>query len=366
MFTESDLRELIEYRSPEPVLSIYLNTEPSKGNADVYKLRLRNLLKEIELTEDKNVIETYFNHQFDWSGRSVAIFSCAPQDFFRAYSLALPLHDRIATSDRPSIKPLANLLENYGGYGVILADKQGARLFYFHMGKLVEQEGWIGETVKHIKRGGASTVLGRRGGTSEHIESVDEIIERNKREIVDFAVHFFEEKHIRRVLLGGTDDNIALLRSMLPKAWQSLIVGTFPMSMTASHTEVMARAMEIGLDAERKREAGLVENLVTASAKGGTAVTGLAGALDASLQGRVQTLVVSDGFHIPGYRCTSCNHIALNNTLTCQLCNGKVSPVDDVVDLAIGAVLTHKGEVEVIQTSLAFEKAGNIGAYLRY
>ena len=35
MLTERDLRELLELKPQHPVLSIYLNTEPSQGNADV-------------------------------------------------------------------------------------------------------------------------------------------------------------------------------------------------------------------------------------------------------------------------------------------------------------------------------------------
>jgi hypothetical protein len=61
MFTESDLRELVEFTAPDPVLSVYLNTEPSAGNADAYRLRLRNMLKDIKLPEDVEAIERYFH-----------------------------------------------------------------------------------------------------------------------------------------------------------------------------------------------------------------------------------------------------------------------------------------------------------------
>ncbi len=366
MFTESDLRELLDLKSAEPVLSLYLNTEPSKGNADVYKLRLRNLLKNIDLNEDKRAVENYFNHEYNWAGRSVAVFSCAAQGFFRVFPLALPLRDRAVASDRPSINPLANLWENYGGYAVILVDKQGARLFFFHLGELIEQEGWLGETVKHTKRGGASSFPGRRGGVAGRTDYVDELVGRNMREIVQFAVSFFEEKHIRRILLGGTEENIALLRNMLPKAWQSLIIGTFPMSMTASHAEVLDRALEIGNRAEHGREAHLIEDLITLSAKGGAAVTGLENTLNAAMQGRIQMLIAGDGYQASGYRCPSCNILLAKETKSCPVCSGKVETVADVVEYAIGNVLLQKGDVEIVLAHPYLEKAGNIGAFLRY
>ena len=127
MFTENDLRELSEFKSLDSVLSIYLNTEPSKGNADAYKLRLRNMLKKINLSEDVEAVEKYFNHEYDWSGLSIAIFSCQKENIFKAIPLTIPVRDQVHVGDHFSLKPLANILDNYAGYGVILVDKQGAR-----------------------------------------------------------------------------------------------------------------------------------------------------------------------------------------------------------------------------------------------
>ena len=74
---------------------------------------------------------------------------------------------------------------------------------------------------------------------------VEEVAERNMREAANFTVHFFAEKDVRRVLIGGTDDNIAHFRTLLPKALQSLVVGTFAMSMTMSHADVMQKVLHL-------------------------------------------------------------------------------------------------------------------------
>ena len=41
MLSENDLRELAEFNAQAPVLSLYLNTDPSMGNADAHKKRAR-------------------------------------------------------------------------------------------------------------------------------------------------------------------------------------------------------------------------------------------------------------------------------------------------------------------------------------
>lgn len=365
MLSENDLRELLDFNSSQPVLSIYLNTDPSEGNADTHKRRLRSMIKEINLADDIAEIEQFFDHEYNWSGRGVAVFSCSPEKFFRAYPLAVPVRNLVHISDRPSVRPLAALMDNYGGYGVVLVDKQGARLFHFHMGDLREQEGVLGESVKRTKHGvGSSAVPGRRGETGA-TRSVDEVVDRNMKDAVDFAVHFFEANHIRRILIGGTEENVKLFCNLLPKAWQSLVMGTFPMSMTASLNEVRTRALELGMQAEMEREKRMVGRMITQAAKGGLAVVGLDDTLAALNEGRIQILMVSEGFRKNAYRCKSTGWLT---TKPEEICSGEddIEKVYDVVDYAINQVMRSGGDVEVVMSSPELEKAGSIGAFLRY
>jgi len=366
MLTESNLRELLEFSAPVPVLSVYLNTVPAEGNADASKLRLRNMLKQVNLPQDTDAVERFFDHGYDWSGRGVAVFSCAQQSFFRTYSLAAPLPSAVYVSDRPAVKPLADVLDAYGGYGVVLIDKQGARLFFFHLGELREQEGVLGETVKHTKRGGASAMPGRRGGVAGTTNYQDEVIDRNMKDSVDFAIRFFEENHVRRILIGGTDENVALFRGLLPKAWHSLVVGSFPMSMTTSHAEVMTRAMQVGKEAEQLRETHLVDMVITTAAKAGSGVVGLDATLEAVHNGRVQTLLICEDFHHPGYRCKSCGALTTRKAKACVLCGGVYETIPDAVELVVQEVMLHGGIVEVVHAAPALVDSGRIGAVLRY
>ncbi|UCH59819.1 MAG: hypothetical protein JSV61_16625 [Anaerolineales bacterium] len=366
MFTRKDLQELLEYKAPTSMLSVYLNTEPVEGGAETHRLRLRSLLKEVALHEDIQVIERFFDHEFDWSGRSAAVFSCAQDDYFQAYSIQIPVRSRVRVGERPHVKPLVDMLDSYGGYGVALVDKQGARLFYFHMGELREQEGIMGESVRRTKRGGGSAAQGRRGGAAGQTNHVEEVAERNIKEAVDFSARFFAENNVRRILLGGTEDNLAIFRAQLPKAWQSLVVGSFPMSMTATHNEVLERAMQVGRDAERKREIKLVEAAITGAAKGRGGVIRLDDTLSAVHEGRVHTLLILDGFRAPGRRCQGCGYVTTQSMEACVFCGNKFEQIPDAVEMAVRKVMQTGGEVEVLHDDQVLSKHGNIGALLRY
>lgn len=366
MLTDKDLQELLSFQSSRPVLSIYLNTNPSEGSADTYKLALRNMLKTVDLPDDVAVINKYFSRQFDWAGKSIVVFSCAPEGFFRAFPLAIPVRSRLRTSNSPHVKPLADLLDFYGGYGVILIDKQGARAFHFHLGELVEQQGYVGEEIKHTKRGGASTVPGRMGGVAGRTNYVGELTERNMREIADFSSKFFADRNIRRILIGGTDENIALYRGMLSKSWQSLIVGTFPMSMTASVDEILERALQISRQAELKRDLQMVNIVLTNTAKKKGGVHHLDETLQAVHDGRVQILVVSEGFRAAGKQCTGCGFLTARAEEACPYCSQKFQNIPDAVELAVRRIMQQGGEVEFIHHEEALKELGGIGAILRY
>lgn len=366
MITETNLQELLGFKSKYPVLSLYLNTDPSQGNADGYQLNLRNMLKDVDLKEDVAAIEKYFARTFDWTGRSVAVFSCAPAGFFRAYPLAMTVPSRVRISDQPHVKPLAGLLDSFGAYGVVLVDKQGARLFYFHLGELLEQEGVMGEEVRHTKTGGASAFPGRRGGVAGQTHYEDEVADRNMKEIVSFATHFFKEYNVRRVAIGGSDDNVALFRSLLPKSWQSLVVGTFHMNMLAPTDEILARAMELGNQAEVKQEERLLNQVVTAAAKGKGGVIGLEGTLGAVREGRIQMLILQTGHRAAGYRCQGCNYLTSEKLASCPFCGSKFTHIPDAVEMAVHDVMHSGGDVEVLQHQHNIKGFENIGALLRY
>lgn len=368
MLASHDLDELLSFRPAAPVLSLYLDLDPSLMSTEAHKLTLRNLLKPFqdEAPADVETATRHFEHGFDRSGRSLVLFSCARQGFFKSYSLAVPVRSRARLLDRPYVKPLADLLGTYGHYGVALVDRQQVRLFHFHLGEVQEESGLEGDPIRHAKLGGGSQVAGRRGGVTRQKGSPAEVAERNLKEAALKAARFFDSHHIRRVLVGGTEENVARFLAQLPKAWQSLVVGTFAMDMTAAPHHVLARAMELGRQAQMARLEQLVETIVTAAAKGGEGVIRLDDTLEAVSGGRVQTLVVSEGFRAAGYRCRGCGYLTTQSLGQCPFCGDNFEQIEDAVELAIGRVMKDSGEVEILRDSDTLARAGQIGALLRY
>ena len=222
-----------------------------------------------------------------------------------------------------------------------------------------------GEEVKQTKRGGGNAMPGRMGGSGASA-NVENIIDHNIKEVIELAIAFFNQLHIRRILIGGTDDNIARFKEEMPKSWQSLVVGEFPMSMTASHQDVSEKVAEEALLVRKKSIESLVDQAFTLAAKGNAGVTGLIDTLNAIHEGRVKTLLVSENYEQTGYRCTGCGYLTIQQLEACPFCSGTFTTIEAAVELAAQEALRKNADVKVIRENEKLEQAGHIAAILRY
>jgi hypothetical protein len=369
MFGRKDLHELAEYSSDGVVLSLYLNTDPTQHATDEYKLALRQLLKQVEgqaAADDIAAIERFVDFEYDWKGRGIAIFSCAAEDYWQQYSLAVPVESRAIVSDKPFITPLASLWDTYSRFVVVMVDRQGARLLLFQMGELVAKEGMMGEEVRRFKKGRGSAATGRRGGaTGPSARREDEVATRNIKEAGELTMAFCETHRPRNILLAGTVSTLSQFKTNLPRVWADRVIGSFSADMTEGQNEIRDRAFAILEQVEAERKAALADAVITATAKGRNGVAGLGDTLNAVHEGRVQTLVVAQGYQAPGYRCQGCGYITGQSKKKCSFCGHETAEIRNAVEAAVSQVLGLGARVEIVRGHEGITQMG-IGALLRY
>jgi peptide chain release factor subunit 1 len=359
---ESQLQELASFESQTaPVLSLYLNTDLTQQPKEKCRLVLRELLERVRgsvSADDVARIERFFDQEYDWKARGVAIFSLAKEALWRTYPLAQPIASEVHTGTKVHLRPLSDFVDEYGRYAVVLVDREGARFFVVHLGRIEEKSEWFGEEVKRHKQGGASATRFQR--------RVDRQAGQNLRLAADATTRFCQENQCKRLVLAGSDETVAQFREMLPKALRKELVGTLGLDMEATVVEVRVRASELIRSVGQQRQQQLVTDLITATAKGGGAVTGVADTFYAAHEGRVHTLVVEKGFETEGYLCEGCGYLSPQQMAKCASCGGEPQRVTDAVNRIVGRVIEVGGKVEVVQGSEALAKAGHIGAVLRY
>jgi peptide subunit release factor 1 (eRF1) len=379
------IRKLAErpVRSNSPVLSVYLNLDPSSPTnlRGGYKLALEEMLKQIEtqLTDDNK--RRHFQEDTSWArkqaerrmlkGGSLVLFCDVSEDFYFQEDLSVRLANQIWFGDTPYTRPLMGVLNEYERYGVVLVDKEKARFFVVSAGSIQElDEAFQSPPVRHRRTAGldhmrSQMVLQRRAATWSgwFLKEVSEILH-------DIVQH----QEIDRIILGGQEDITAELYRLLPKAAAARVMDSVRIAITAKASEVLQISTPVLEKIEYQRERELVSDLITVAQKTQSkqekAVLGFDATLDAVNQARVYRLVYPTGQRIAGYQCPSCDVLMDQGpeNKKCPYCSQLLDEVDDLSWQASERVLAIGGKLEEISDSEArskLEAAGKIGAYLR-
>ncbi|HXF62611.1 MAG TPA: Vms1/Ankzf1 family peptidyl-tRNA hydrolase [Caldilineaceae bacterium] len=362
MFVDADVRQAIEFEadSQTPVLSIYLNVDPTRRSAEKYKLALRNLLNNAEgaASEDIKRMQNYLEMGYNRQGRGLVMFSCAARDFWWAKSYMVPVEDAVFVGRRPYVRQLARLMDTYERYGVIHVDQEGARLFLFNMGILEAAEGHLGEEVKLHKAGGwASQRYQRHEATVAH---------HNLQEAAELAEEFYRSADTRRLLLAGTEKNVARFKDLLSNRLRSMVVGRLSAGANATPAELSEKALKLAMQAAEQEANALADRVVTTVHKGGNAVAGLAETLTAVQDGRALHVVVLSGFARPAYRFVDSGYIVLDLGDDKELGSGRIQELPDAVESVLRRAMVQGIGVTILEQHAGLEKIGKIAALTRY
>lgn len=363
MLNEAALQELLEFQATDsaPVLSLYLNVDPHRRTSDSYRIALRHMLDSVSeqaQRKDRERIERYVDMEYDWQGRGLACFSCVTDGLWHNFPLMVPVEDTVFVGLRPYLKPLGDLLDTYARYGVVLVDREGAHIFLFHMGVLEGVSGVVGEDVKRHKQGGWAAARYQR--------HEDQAAYRNLKDAAEMTVEFVRNGECRRLILGGTDANVARFSALLPKDVRKAVLGSINVEMTAPPAVVGETSLALIRDAAAASKAELVDQLITAVAKSGPAVAGLKDTLTAVYAGRAHHLLLDNDFSAPAVRCDNCGYVDVEVQDTCPLCGSALRLLPDASDSLVRWAIGQGIELTTVADSPQLKEAGSIGALLRY
>jgi peptide chain release factor subunit 1 len=361
MLTEYDVRQAVEFESHDaPVLSVYLNVDPHRRTVEKYKLALRNLLDKAQDAdpEDLKRVQNYIEMGYNRQGRGVILFSCAKKDFWWAQNFAVPVEDTVFVSFRPYVRQLARLLDVYERCGVIHVDQEGARLYTFNLGVLEGADGYIGEEVKLHRSGGWANPRIQR----HELEQA----RKNLQDAAEVAEEFYRNIATRRLILAGTDKNVARFRDLLSNRLRAMVIGQISADANASPNDLRDKALELADKVEKRESAAIADRVVAGAQAGGNAVLGLADTLTAVQYGRASHVVALAAYAQPAYRFVDSGHIVLDLTEDADLQSGRVQNLPDAVESCLRRALAQNIGVTVLDEHAGLERVGKIGALTRY
>lgn len=371
-----DLRERMSAlarlgRATSPVVSVYLDTRwTDEHQRERVRVFLKNSLGDArtkagaDLRADLDWIEAEGERLVEQAVRpdvrGVAFFACKPLGLRELLLVRTPFPNTFAVGERPVLTPLAALAAATSPAVVVFVDGSHARLIPVDPGGQGEEV-----TLDHVvpgrhDRGGWALLAQSR--YQRHVEA-----HRDQHfEAVIEALHELPTQPDRlRIVLAGEDRMVAVFHSRLPTPLAARVAGTISAARyeTASTLADRATALLARLDASEQQR--IVDEILTEAAKGGHAVAGVEGTLQAVSRGAVRRLYLLRRFAEAGTACMTCAAVQPGEAGTCRACGGPTKQVrlsEEIVD----RVVTAGGELTVIDAHPALERAEGIAALLRF
>lgn len=373
---ESRIRDLAGFKGQNaPVTSMYLDVDGRRRiRAHDVEVALERLVRSprerhsdvndpdtghASVQADLTRMEAFVRAGVDRSHvRGLAIFACSAHDFWEVVELAVPVQDRLVVNHTPYVRGLEAVVARHERFAVLVADRQRARLFLFHQGELLDKQEQIELLPRHDDDGGQ---LGKDQVASHSAEAAH----RHLKSAAAAAFALYQDQGFDHLVLCGADDVTAEIERALHAYLRERITARVHLAGNASDEEIRLVAEEVEAEAEREREAGIVDRLRQAVGSAAGGVSGLAAVLEALVARRVETLLVSEGFEAPGWRCHSCDWVGVLGR-QCPLCGSEMDQVDDVVEEAVEDALAQACKVAICRENADLDVLGRIGALLRY
>jgi len=368
--TEDGIRELATYRPSKGVVtSCYLDVDgrrfPKRAE---YEQELDRLLRNAraaanghgrEVMKDLVAIERHVKEGLDRSRvRGVAMFSCAADGFWSALTLPVPVRSQLVIGHSPAVGQLEAALHHHEPIGVLLVDRQHARVLVFELGELTEDAELVAELLRDVDDKDEKA----RGDISSKAEDHDR---QHVRRAAAAAFGVFQRYPFEHLLVGAPPAQVGAVEDALHPYLKQRLRDRLPLSVTDPTEAIRDAAMAAEVELERRREQVLLDELRERLGRKDRAVAGLAPVLDALADRRVERLLVSGGYHEPGWSCAGCGALAKVGP-KCPRCGDPMREEQDVVAAAIDVALDASCRVDVCDRSADLDVLGRIGALLRF
>lgn len=357
------LAELLEFQTNgQPVLSVYLDTDPAHHAKDQVRLTLKQLLEKFDsatIQRDAARVTRFLASEYDWQSRGLAVF--ASGRFWRVLPVPYRLTNFATVADKPYVRPLIDFALNET-LGIVIVDRENARFFLLHLAEINEVARVWRATPSRHKQGGENTAARIQRHADTHIN-------QNLKHAATQMVELFTNEHCAHIMIGGQVEEAALFRAFLPKYWQNLIIGEFAIDIDATPAQIRTKVTDLIDAANRKEQIELVKTVAEAARKrtpGGA--LGLTDTLSALEEKRVLTLIISEDFRADGFQCENCGHLSAIELKACPMCGHPLVRINHVIDLAIRKAMEMDSTVIAAHGDAAarLKRMGGVGALFRY
>lgn len=260
----------------------------------------------------------------------------------------------------PYVRPLLEAFDDHERYGVVVVDKEHARIFTVFLGEIEEErEALAAAEVRHKDASGTD-----HWRSQMHFQRQDDMHVRWHLAQVAALLDDVARMHaFDRLVLAGPIEATSELGRLLSRPLADRVVATVRLPVDTPADEILARTVAVAAEAERATERTRVAQVLDRGARA------IEATLEALQEGRLGLLVYAEGFESRGAECPRCRALfAATSDSICGYCGERLLALDDVVGRALARVASSGAMWEKVHGDAAVRLtgAGGIGAVLRF
>jgi peptide chain release factor subunit 1 len=377
MISKTDIDALVERKAVpgSPVLSVYLDIDQSKS-ANLnrrFEAALKSLLDSLEaglsqerrehFQSDAEPIRQYVA-RLEPRAKGVILFSDRSEDFFWTRGIQVELRSRARWDDAPYLTPLLEIVDEHERYGVVLLDKESARLFTVFIGEIEEHaDAMAPAPTRRYKASGTDKMLSE----SRFQHKAEAHLHWHAKHVAELLEKLVDRYSFDRLLLGGPVEATSELQHLLSKRVRNRVAERLSVPIKANAQEVLKAALDTEERVERQLEIQIVEQLIVGDPHHPSTL-GLDLTVRAVCEERVWRLIYPSDFAAGGGQCSNCGMLFSRSQGSCEYCGAAIGPIGDLLEPMVERVLAQDGKIEKVAGAAArrLHEAGDIGAVLRF
>ena len=294
--------------------------------------------------------------------RGIALFARAgTEPFFLALQFRVPLPNWIAVDITPNIYHLVELKDTYHRYVVMISTEESVRILEVNLGA-VTAELWR-DRPELRKRVG-------REWTKNHYQSHRrERTQKFIKEKIKVLDKLMSAGGFAHLILAGNPRIAAQVSQQLPKHLAAKLIETVPASGGAKASDIVEATISAFVQEEENESRRAAEEVIRAVRTGGLATVGAGPTLEALQEGRVDMLVLAQGYKpTAGWQCTTCGRMRVETAkpVKCSQCDAGEFREFDVKEEMVRLAERDECDIEVVEESDSLMLHGGVGCSLQY
>lgn len=376
MITREELRQLaqVDCAGNSAVTFYFQPQTPQNKSHREEQIQVKDLVREALRAAEKNgnkaslradlrriqdlAEQLHGNH-----ARGKAVFACMEKGIWREFNLPKYLkRTQLYVADKFHLRPLAAVAAAAPRCCVTLVDRERARLFELRMDEIRE----LAEVVDPLPRAGRTD--GFAGYDAGHKQRhVENSAMRHFKNVAQRMQELQTANACDSFIVGCREDVWPQLETHLHTYVRQKMLGHFTIDPAiATPDQAREQARRILEERNASEREGLVREVLGGAQRNGRGKVGLRGVLEALERGEVQTLLFGEAFYAQGSECPNCGHLDSNIVDNCPACGQRINELQDITDAILRRALDANIDVVYIGPDPEFEKAGKIGALLRF